>query len=107
MGDLLQFQSHRCRAPRRGRRRKGAPTAQVLIVPSSRHRNIVDYIAAQMKGKQSLDAAEDYLISHLEIEWSRLADLGLNDVEIERHCDLFARAAWRVVLAGRETEGVA
>lgn len=106
MGDLLQFQLDRCRAPRRGRRRKGAPVAPVYVLPSDRHRKIVKFIAAQMKAKPSLDAAEEYLIGHLDIEWSRLADLGLAEEAIEQHCHAFARAAWRIVFDGLEAEGV-
>jgi hypothetical protein len=107
MGDLLQFQRDRCRAPRRGRRRKNGPTAKVRAVPSSRHRKIVAYVVAQMRKQSSLEAAEQELIDHLWIEASRLSDLGITDDEIDRNCRDFARSAWRIVLHDRPAWGVA
>ncbi|QQO20242.1 hypothetical protein JJB98_10100 [Bradyrhizobium diazoefficiens] len=107
MGELLQFQRDRCRAPPRGRRRKGASTALICVVPSSRHRKIVAYIAGQMRKRSSLEDAEQELIEHLWIEANRLSDLGISDDEIDRNCREFARCAWRIVLQDRPAWGAA
>lgn len=71
--------------------------AQIFAFPSSRHRRIVLFIATEMRKQPSADAAEEYLLDHLEIEWSRLASLGIPDAEIEPHCRAFATAAWQIV----------
>ncbi|MET4043956.1 hypothetical protein [Bradyrhizobium sp. RT6a] len=107
MGDLLKFQPDRCRAPRRGRRSKGAPVAQVYVVPPARHRKIVAHIVEQMRKRSTLDAAERELVEHLWIEASRLSALGIGDDEIDRHCRDFARCAWRIVLQDRPAWSVA
>lgn len=107
MGDLLQIPSDRCRAPRRGRRRKPAATAQVRVVPPARHRKIVAFIAAQMRKRSTLEEAEQELFEHLWIEASRQSDLGIGDAEIDRHCRDFARAAWIGFFDSRKFKGIA
>lgn len=107
MGDLLQFQRDRCRAPRRGRRRKDAPTAQVCVVPTSRHRKIVAFIVGQMRKKRSLRGAEEALADHLWIEVGRLDGLGISDDDIDRFTRDFARVAWVAFFKDRETRGIA
>ncbi|WP_316185867.1 MULTISPECIES: DUF6074 family protein [unclassified Bradyrhizobium] len=81
-------------------------SAPICLFPSSRHRRIVRFIAAEMRKQPSIDAAEDYLISHLNIEWERLADLGACEDEADRHCRAFAIAAWRVFYAGQSATGI-
>jgi len=92
---------------KRRRRSKNDAPAQMLAFPPGRHRRIVAYIAREMRKQPTPDAAEEYLISHLEIEWSRLAGIGVDRAEIERSCRAFAVAAWAIVLRGCDTEGVA
>lgn len=89
------------------KRRRRAFSAQIYAFPSSRHRRIVEFIAAEMRKRSSADDAEEYLIGHLDIEWSRLADLGIADAEIEQHCHAFAKAAWQIVFKDRRTWGAA
>ncbi|RZM98724.1 hypothetical protein CWO91_36880 [Bradyrhizobium genosp. SA-3] len=89
------------------RRTKRANSAQIFAFPSSRHCRIVAFIAAEMRKKSSLDEAEGYLIGHLDMEWSRLADLGITDTEIELHCRAFAKAAWQIVFKDHPTWGAA
>jgi hypothetical protein len=94
---------------RRKRRRHSnsiAP-AQVLAFPPGRHKRIVAFIAAEMRKQPSADAAEEYLIDHLEIEWRRLAHLGIPDAEIEPLCHAFAKATWRIVFEDQRTWVVA
>ncbi|MCK1474905.1 MULTISPECIES: DUF6074 family protein [unclassified Bradyrhizobium] len=81
--------------------------AQVYIFPSSRHRRIVEFISAEMQKRPSVDDAEQYLIDHLDIEWNRLAGLGITEAEIEQHCHAFALKAWRSFFDGRQAQGVA
>ncbi|MCK1456673.1 hypothetical protein IVB36_38790 [Bradyrhizobium sp. 35] len=81
--------------------------AQVYVFPSSRHRRIVEFIATEMQKRSSVDDAEQYLIDHLDIEWSRLASLGITETEIEQHCHAFAREAWRSFFTDRQAKGVA
>ncbi|MET4233383.1 hypothetical protein ABIA85_006676 [Bradyrhizobium sp. LA6.10] len=81
--------------------------AQVYVFPSSRHRRVVEFIAADMLTRPSVDEAEKYLIEHLDLEWSRLADLGIADAEIEQHCHAFALAAWQIVFEDHRTWGAA
>lgn len=82
--------------------------AQIFALPTSRHVRIVEFISREMRKQPTPDAAEQYLISHLEIEWSRLAGIGVDRAEIERSCRAFAVAAWAIVLRGCDhDEGVA
>ena len=84
------------------------PSAQVCVFPPARHQKIVAFIVAEMLKRPSLDDAEEYLIDHLNIEWSRQSDLlGIADDEIDRHCRDFARAAWRAFFNNRQAKGVA
>lgn len=87
------------------RRRKAVPSAHIYAFPSARHRRIVAFIAAEMRKRPSADDAEKFLIEHLDIEWGRLAGLGITDAEIEQHCHAFAKAAWQIVFADRRTWG--
>ena len=80
---------------------------QIVAVPPARHRKIVAFIAAEMVKLSTDDAAEEYLIGHLNIEWGRLSFLGIPFDEKDRHCRDFARAAWRIYFYGREAEGAA
>jgi hypothetical protein len=92
------------------KRRRGSKNdapARVLAFPPGRHRRIVAFIARDMRKQPSPEATEKYLVDHLEIEWRRLADLGIADDVIEGHCREFALATWAIVLRGSETEGVA
>jgi len=86
---------------------EAVPSAQVCVFPPARHKKIVAFIVREMRKKRSPDAAEKYLISHLEIEWSRLAGLGVPDDEIDGHCRDFAREAWRGFFKDRKTKGIA
>lgn len=81
--------------------------AQVFAFPPVRHGKIVAFIVRDMRKKRSADAAEKYLISHLDIEWSRMADLGISEAEIELHCRDFAVAAWTAYFKDREARGIA
>ena len=101
-------QSNVLRFRRKLRRRStnGAP-AQMRAFPTSRHVKIVGFISRAMREQPSQDAAERYLVSHLETEWSRLEGLGVDPVEIERSCRLFASAAWRVTFASVHHEDIA
>ena len=45
-----------------------------------------------------MEAAEDHLIDHLQIECDQLADLGIAEDEIERAGHAFAVAAWAAAL---------
>ena len=92
---------------KRRRSSKSRAPAQMLAFPPARHRTIVRYIAAEMRRQPSRDAAEQYLISHLNVEWSRLVHIGLAEDEIERSCHAFAIAAWKIVFSGVHHEGVA
>ncbi|WJR74913.1 DUF6074 family protein [Bradyrhizobium sp. NP1] len=83
------------------------PSAQIVAFPSARHRRIVSFIATEMRKKPSAEDAEEYLIDHLEIEWSRLAGLGVADDAIELHCRAFAKAAWQIVFKDVQAWGVA
>lgn len=86
---------------------EAVPSAQVCVFPPARHKKIMAFIVRDMRKKRSPDAAEKYLIEHLEIEWDRLADFGIADAEIELHCHDFAREAWRGFFKDREAKGVA
>ena len=86
---------------------KAFPPAQVCVFPPARHKKIVAFIVREMLKRSSLEEAEEYLIDHLNIEWSRQADLGIADDEIDRHCRDFARAAGRAFFEGRKAKGVA
>jgi hypothetical protein len=94
------------RRKRRRRSKRNAP-AEVFAFPSSRHIKIVEFIAREMLKQRSLDAAEERLTDHLHVEWSRLAELGVPDHEIEQQIGTFARAAWQIVFKDRGAEGVA
>jgi hypothetical protein len=85
----------------------GPTSAIVYAFPTSRHREMVAFIASAMLSQPSPDAAEEYLIEHLEIEWGRLAGIGVGPTEIEWSCREFARAAWAIVMRRRKSEGVA
>jgi hypothetical protein len=82
-------------------------SAQVHAFPTSRHSKVVEFISREMRACPSIDAAEQHLIKHLEIEWDRLADIGVDADEIERACRAFARAAWAAVSRDAEHEGAA
>jgi hypothetical protein len=71
------------------------------------HHRILTFIAGEMRKQSRPERAEQYLISHLEIEWSRLAGLGIDPVEIEQSCRAFARATWTIVFKGAHHEGAA
>jgi hypothetical protein len=86
---------------------KPVRSAEICIFPVALHRRIVRFIATEMRKQPSADAAEEYLIDHLEIEWGRLANLGIPDTEIESHCHAFAKAVWRIVFEDQRTWGVA
>jgi hypothetical protein len=92
---------------KRRRRSKNEAPAPVLAFPPARHSKVVGFIARQMRALPSPEAAENYLVEHLEIEWGRLADIGVDPDEIEHACRAFALAAWAIALRGSETEGVA
>lgn len=89
------------------RRPKAVSSAQIYVFPSSQHRRIVEFIVSDMQKRASVDDAEQYLIEHLDLEWSRLADLGITEAEIEQHCHAFALMAWRSFFKGRQAQGVA
>lgn len=86
---------------------EAVPSAQVFVFPPARHKKIVAFIVRDMRKKRSADAAEKYLIDHLDLEWSRLADLGVAEAEIELHCRDFAIEAWRGFFKDRQSKGVA
>jgi hypothetical protein len=87
--------------------RKSTRSATVHAFPSARHSKMVTFIARDMRARPSLDAAEHCLIEHLEIEWGRLAGIGVDPDEIERQCRDFARAVWKIVLQDRQAWGAA
>jgi hypothetical protein len=95
------------RRKRRRRRSKNDEPAQMLAFPPGRHKRIVAYVANQMREQASSDAAEEFLVDHLHLECTRLADLGIADDEIDIACQAFARAVWAVFLRGHDAEGVA
>jgi hypothetical protein len=92
---------------KRRRRSKNCAPAQILAFPPGRHKRIVAFIAAEMRKQQTSDEAEEYLISHLNIEWGRLANIGIAEDQIETFCRDFAFAAWAIVLRGHDHEVVA
>lgn len=92
-------QSTVIRFPRK--RRRGSITgslAQVFALPTSRHVRILEFISGEMQKQPTVDDADLYLVSHLNIEWRRLQGLGLTEFEIESQCREFARAAWRIAI---------
>jgi hypothetical protein len=99
--NVLRFKRKR----RRGS--KSSAPAKMFAFPPGRHKRIVAFIAAEMRKQRTSDEAEEYLISHLNIEWSRLANLGIAEDQIEKFCRDFAFAAWAIVLRGHDHEGVA
>ncbi|MDH2341499.1 DUF6074 family protein [Bradyrhizobium sp. SSUT77] len=86
---------------------EAVPSALVCVFPPARHKKIVAFIVRDMRKKRSADAAEKYLIDHLDLEWSRLSDLGVAEAEIELHCRAFAVAAWTAYFKDREARGIA
>jgi hypothetical protein len=69
--------------------------SQIKTFPSARHRVMLETIARAMVACTSPDAAEDFLIRHLNIQWDRLELFGVDCDEIEIECQHFAFAAWR------------
>jgi len=68
---------------------------QMFVFPTSRHKRIVASIVGGMLKQPSADDAEEFLIDHMNTEWSRLSRLGISDDEKDRQCRGFARVAWR------------
>lgn len=79
----------------------------VHAFPSARHATMVGMISTLMFEAGDLDAAEEQLLSHLEICWDRLEEFGVDCDEIEAECRLFARAAWRRYQQLQREAGVA
>ena len=94
-----------------GRARASDPTnvtvGQIVAVPLARNQKFLAFITTGMSEQQTADDAEDYLIDHLNYEWSRLSRLGIADDVKDQQCRDFALAAWRVFFADRAAEGAA
>jgi hypothetical protein len=88
-------------------RSKAVQSAQICVFPPERHRTIVAFVVGEMLKQASPDAAEEYLIDHLNIEWGRLSLLGIADAEKDRQCRGFARAAWRAFFKDHDAMGAA
>lgn len=102
MGDVVTLTARRRgRAAHVGRRRGSGPGI-VRVFPGARHLRMVDNIAAYMATLDDVKA-EEFLISHFEIEDRRLTAQGISDPEIEKYIFTTARAVWsrlRTVKAG-------
>ncbi len=68
--------------------------ATVRAFPSARHCKMIETIADRMVGCVSIEAADEELVEHLEIQWAFLEQAGVAADEVEADCRHFARAAW-------------
>jgi hypothetical protein len=99
MGDVVTLTARRrCPAARRPSGNSGI----VRAFPGARLVRMVNAIAARMATLDDVKA-EEFLVSHFEIEDRRLTAQGIPDPEIEKYIFTTARAVWsrlRTIKAG-------
>jgi Family of unknown function (DUF6074) len=95
MANVVALTSSKRRLPRRYSQ-GAAPSLGGAIVrafPGDRQLRVVESVAAILATVSDADA-EQFMVSHLDVEWGRLEAFGVPENEIERHIFTTARAIW-------------